>query len=293
MNFQIDFAKGHGTHNDFVIIDDPSNQRDLTEEQVRALCDRTGGIGADGILRVVRTEHVKPHVPQVSESKATWFMDYRNADGSIAEMCGNGTRVFAHWLYRQGYETVPQFSIATRAGDKTIKVAEADDSGRIPDSQQAVISVEMGRAEIRGLSTAHIGRESFAGIAVDVGNPHLAVVVPGWDSEDIARLQLQTPRIDEDFFPAGVNVEIATPLVDGTTHMRVFERGVGETKSCGTGTVATACAVLADVGKQEGTVTVVVPGGTVTVEIREDGATLTGPSRIVAQGTFHIELADQ
>ncbi len=290
VNFQIDFAKGHGTHNDFVIIDDPNNQRDLTEDQVRALCDRTGGIGADGVLRVVRTQHLIPHVPAAADSAATWFMDYRNADGSIAEMCGNGTRVFAHWLYRQGYETTNHFLIGTRAGDKAVIVAEADEHGRGPNNQQAIVSVEMGHAEVTGLSTAQVGREKLAGLAVDVGNPHLAVVVPGWEAKDIANLELEAPRLDDDFFPSGANLEIATPLVDGTTHMRVFERGVGETKSCGTGTVATACAALAETGKAEGTVRVVVPGGEVEVEIRADGATLTGPSRIVARGTFTIEL---
>ena len=290
MNFQIDFAKGHGTHNDFVIIDDPNGQRDLTAEQVRVLCDRTGGIGADGVLRVVRTEHVAAQIPQAADSTATWFMDYRNADGSVAEMCGNGTRVFAHWLHRQGYETTSRFSIATRAGDKAITVAATDENGKAPDSHQAVVSVEMGLAEVTGLSTAQVGREKFAGLAVEVGNPHLAVVVPGWQAEDIANLELHAPRLDEEFFPAGANLEIATPLINGTTHMRVFERGVGETKSCGTGTVATACAALAEAGLGEGTVTVAIPGGTVEVEIRADGATLTGPSRIVAQGTFTIEL---
>lgn len=290
MNFQIDFAKGHGTHNDFVIIDDPNGQRDLTAQQVRALCDRTGGIGADGVLRVVRTKHMAAEVEQAAESHANWFMDYRNADGSIAEMCGNGTRVFAHWLHRQGYETASRFSIATRAGDKAITVADTDDAGRAPDSQQAVVSVEMGVAEVTGLSTAQVGSENFAGLAVDVGNPHLAVVVPGWGAEEIANLHLTAPRLDDEFFPAGANLEIATPLVAGTTHMRVFERGVGETKSCGTGTVATACAALAEAGLGEGTVQVVVPGGTVEVEIRSNGATLTGPSRIVALGTFTAEL---
>ena len=117
-----------------------------------------------------------------------------------------------------------------------------------------------------------------------MGNPHLAAVIPGLSAEAVAGKRLEQPVFDTDFFPAGVNVELVTPLRDGVIHMRVFERGSGETRSCGTGTVAAACAALADASQVTGHVRVIVPGGEVEVDITEDGSTLTGPSRIVATG---------
>ena len=122
-----------------------------------------------------------------------------------------------------------------------------------------------------------------------MGNPHLAAIVPGLTTSQLAELPVDQP-IDYDaaFFPEGVNVEIATALHDGVVHMRVHERGVGETRSCGTGTVATAVAALADAGAGEGTVGVHVPGGVVSVTIADGQATLTGPSQLVFSGTIAL-----
>lgn len=204
-------------------------------------------------------------------------MDYRNADGSVAEMCGNGTRVFAHWVRSRGLVDKDTFTVGTRAGAKRVTVHSFTET-------DAEVSVEMGPATVLGVSTASMAGEKFAGLGVDIGNPHLAAVIPGLSAEALAQRTLEQPLIDTEFFPAGVNVEIVTPLESGTVHMRVFERGVGETRSCGTGTVAAARAALADASQATGTVRVIVPGGEVTVEITEDGSTLTGPSRIVATG---------
>jgi len=264
----IDFVKGHGTENDFLILPDPEDQFDLTASTVASLCDRRAGLGADGILRVVRGEHA-------------WFMDYRNADGSVAEMCGNGVRVFAHYLRSRGLVDTDEFVVSTRAGDRTVLVTDWDE-------QDATVSVGMGPATVTGVSTARIGDLSLAGLGVDLGNPHLAAVIPGLTPERLAALDLVAPEFDEEFFPAGVNVEILTELVDDRVHMRVHERGVGETRSCGTGTVAAARAALADAGLTDGAVTVTVPGGEVTVTIAGEESTLTGPSRIIATGTVQI-----
>ena len=259
----ISFAKGHGTENDFLIIDATV---DPTEEQVRALCERRAGLGADGVLRVVR-----------ADADGQWFMDYRNADGSIAEMCGNGVRVFAHWLRSRGLVDSDEFTVGTRAGDRRVTVRECSDT-------DAVVTVEMGAAEVTGLSTARLGDLTVAGLGVDLGNPHLACVLPGLAPESLQAMALSDPEFDREFFPGGVNVEILTPLTDGAVHMRVHERGVGETRSCGTGTVAAARAALADAGWTDGEVTVHIPGGTVQVTIDGDRSTLTGPSRIIATG---------
>ena len=262
----ISFAKGHGTENDFLIIDESV---DPTPEQVRALCDRRAGLGADGVLRVV-------------DKQGQWFMDYRNADGSPAEMCGNGVRVFAHWLRSRGLVDADEFVVGTRAGQRRVTV-------RSCTSSDAVVTVDMGPAEVTGVSTAHLPGRTVAGLGVDVGNPHLACVLGDLDVDTLAALELGTPVYDRAFFPGGVNVEILTPLADGAVHMRVHERGVGETRSCGTGTVAAARAALADAGLGEGEVTVHIPGGSVEVSITDKGSTLTGPSRIIATGQVELQ----
>ena len=276
------FAKGHGTENDFVIVE---GTQPLPPEQVVALCDRRAGLGADGVLRVIRAgELVKAGeidalAPGIDPED--WFMDYRNADGSVAEMCGNGTRVFAHWVRSRGLVDKDTFTVGTRAGAKQVTVHSCSDT-------DAVVSVEMGPATVLGVSTASMAGESFAGLGVDMGNPHLAAVIPGLSPQALAERTLEQPVFDTEFFPAGVNVELVTPLEDGVAHMRVFERGVGETRSCGTGTVAAARAALADAALGTGTVRIIVPGGEVTVEISDDGSTLTGPSRIVASGEAYL-----
>lgn len=274
----MNFAKGHGTENDFVIVE---GTQPLPPEKVQALCDRRAGIGGDGVLRVIRAGEllaagdIDELAPGIDAQD--WFMDYRNADGSVAEMCGNGTRVFAHWVRSRGLVDKDTFTVGTRAGAKRVTVHSFTET-------DAEVSVEMGPATVLGVSTASMAGEKFAGLGVDMGNPHLAAVIPGLSAEALADKTLEQPVIDTEFFPAGVNVEIVTPLESGTVHMRVFERGVGETRSCGTGTVAAARAALADASQATGTVRVIVPGGEVTVEITEDGSTLTGPSRIVATG---------
>lgn len=264
------FIKAHATENDFVVIVDIDGQLDITPEQVAFLCNRRAGVGGDGLLRVVRNE-------------GRWFMDYRNADGSIAEMCGNGIRAFAHVLVAEGLENSSEFEVDTRAGVKTIKVLSAD-------AEHAVVAVGMGEVEVTGVSTARMGSFEFAGIGVDVGNPHLACVIPGLTADELAGLDFVQPEFDPEFFPEGVNVEVLTELAEGAVHMRVWERGVGETRSCGTGTVAAAQAALADAGIENGSVTVNVPGGAIEVELEDSVATMTGPSAIVARGELVADM---
>lgn len=287
------FAKGHGTGNDFVIIPDPDARLSLSQENIVALCDRRRGIGADGVLRVVRSGALLDageiaSLPDGVE-RTDWFMDYRNADGTVAEMCGNGLRVFAHWLAmyqrrEEGDNTPESFSggtIGTRAGAREVLVIRAT-------PREAQVRIDMGPAQVRGVSTAKMGELSFAGLGISTGNPHLAAVIPGLSAQDLADLTLEAPTIDPEFFPEGVNVEIVTPLSDGAVDMRVWERGVGETLSCGTGTVAAATAALADAAEETGSVTVRVPGGEVVVDVLATTTTLTGPSRIVATGRLSI-----
>lgn len=280
----MEFSKGHGTENDFVVLPDLEVRLDLRPERVAALCNRSRGLGADGVLRVAKagaltSVGVLDALPPGVDSD-DWFMDHRNADGSIAEMCGNGVRVFAHYLRVNGLDTRASFVVGSRSGARPVTVHKAD--GHLGD-----VTVSMGKVRELGTSAATIAGRVFEGIGIDVGNPHLASVDPHLTADALAGLDLSvSPGFDPGLFPHGVNVEILTPLRDGAVDMRVHERGVGETRSCGTGTVAAAAAALRFDGVDAGEVTVRVRGGQVQVYIDAGTADLRGPSVLVASGTI-------
>jgi diaminopimelate epimerase len=281
------FAKGHGTQNDFVLLPDLDARLALTPAAVSALCDRRRGLGADGVLRVTTahgalTAGVFDRIPE-GVQPGDWYMDYRNADGSIAQMCGNGVRVFAHYLQASGLERRDEFVVGSLAGPRPVVLHSAD-------ALTADVTVEMGKTNQSGTGSAVVGGRQFTGLAVDVGNPHLACVDETLTDDALARLDVAAPvQFDGAQFPDGVNVEVLTALADGVVTMRVHERGVGETRSCGTGTVAAAVAALQHQGAATGTLKVRVPGGEVTVTITDASSYLRGPSVLVAHG----ELSDE
>jgi diaminopimelate epimerase len=281
------FAKGHGTQNDFVLLPDLDARLALTPAAVSALCDRRRGLGADGVLRVTTahgalTAGVFDRIPE-GVQPGDWYMDYRNADGSIAQMCGNGVRVFAHYLQASGLERRDEFVVGSLAGPRPVVLHSAD-------ALTADVTVEMGKTNQSGTGSAVVGGRQFTGLAVDVGNPHLACVDETLTDDALARLDVAAPvQFDGAQFPAGVNVEVLTALADGVVSMRVHERGVGETRSCGTGTVAAAVAALQHQGAGTGSLKVRVPGGEVTVTITDASSYLRGPSVLVAHG----ELSDE
>jgi diaminopimelate epimerase len=269
----MEFAKGHGTGNDFVVLPDPDGRLELTPELVARLCDRRRGIGADGVLRVVRAGKHPDAAGFAGE--AEWFMDYWNADGSYAEMCGNGVRVFTRYLVDNGLAAPDPagLRLATRAGVVRVVVGERD------------ISAGLALPRIGGTSTAALDGQSLPGTIVDVGNPHL--VCAGLSGDQLSTLDLcRAPGYDASVFPAGVNVEFLAPVGDLHVRMRVFERGSGETLSCGSGACAVAAVVLRDAGLKTGSVTVDVPGGRLVVTLDDDACWLAGPAVIVATGTF-------
>ncbi|MDQ1680526.1 MAG: diaminopimelate epimerase [Frankiaceae bacterium] len=277
------FLKGHGTRNDFVIVPDHDGRRDVTPELVQVLCDRRGGIGGDGLLRVAPTESVSEVADQAD--KARWFMDYRNADGSVAEMCGNGVRVFARYLVTTGLESAGTIAVATRAGVRIVDVpAEGD------------IAVDMGIPELLDLGrlTVSAGERSWTGIGISMGNPHVAVPVA--DLAEPGPL-LERPRVDPpEAFPDGVNYEFVLGRGPGRIAMRVHERGVGETPSCGTGICAAAVAAAQWWSPPRPfAYDVDVPGGRLRVAEQADGSlVLSGPAEIVASGEIDDEwLASQ
>lgn len=280
------FAKGHGTENDFVVLPDVEAALALTPAVITALCDRRRGLGADGVLRVTTAQAalatgVFDRIPEGVEP-GDWYMDYRNADGSIAQMCGNGVRVFAHYLRVTGLERRDEFVVGSLAGPRPVVLHDADAVG-------AEVTVDMGKANHFGTGSAVVGGRRFDGLAVDVGNPHLACVAADLTGADLAALAVGAPvEFDAAQFPDGVNVEVLTAPASGGVTMRVHERGVGETRSCGTGTVAAAVAALRHQGTETGALRVRVPGGEVTVTITDTTSYLRGPSVLVAHG----ELSD-
>ncbi len=261
------FVKGHGTENDFVLLPDPDGTLEVSPSQVRAICDLHAGLGADGIIRIA---------PAPAGSSSDFVMDYRNADGSLAQMCGNGARVFARYLVDSGWAAPGRLVFDTRGGVRTAQVPAQGD-----------VTIEMGPARLGVSSSARIGDVEFPGVAVDVGNPHLVCKI----STGLAELDLKVPPdFDSAVFPEGVNIEFVTVLGPDEVRMRVHERGVGETRSCGTGTVAVAAAHLAATGRSTGTVTVRVPGGAVVVGIEDADSTLTGPAVLVAAGHLDADF---
>ncbi|HTZ13764.1 MAG TPA: diaminopimelate epimerase [Mycobacterium sp.] len=281
------FAKGHGTQNDFVVLRDPDAALALSPDVVSALCDRRRGLGADGVLRVTTAgaalaAAVFDRIPD-GVNPDDWYMDYRNADGSTAQMCGNGVRVFAHYLRTSGLESRDEFVVGSLAGPRPVVLHRVD-------ATNADISVDMGKTNTLGEGQAIVGGRTFSGLAVDVGNPHLACVDPTLTVASLAALDVAAPvTFDKTQFPDGVNVEVLTAPVGGSVHRRVHERGVGETQSCGTGTVAAAVAALAETGADTGTLTVRVPGGDVVVTVTDATSYLRGPSVLVARG----DVSDQ
>ena len=277
---------GHGTENDFVVLPDPDGtvwpEDRLDGALVRRLCDRRAGLGGDGVLRVVRSVHVPDAAAVLGEDldRCEWFMDHRNADGSTAEMCGNGIRLFLHVLVSEGLldrgTCEAGVLVGTRGGPR--RVGAAPDGG---------YWVDMGPAKEFGAGKAELSGRSFSGLAVSMGNPHLACLIDA----DIDALDLTgTPSFDPGLFPDGVNVELVNVLEPGAhVRLRVVERGVGETRSCGTGACAAGYAALVADGRTEGTVRVDVPGGRLSVQVTPGTTVLTGPAVIVSAGVLCAE----
>jgi diaminopimelate epimerase len=278
----MEFTKAHGTANDFVVLADLDDRVELSDVLVRALADRRRGVGGDGVIRIAP-----------GGDDADVFMDYRNADGSIVEMCGNGVRVVAkhvvdHGMVRSGADGTVR--IGTRAGVKPVRIA-----GRHPDGTVASVTVDMGPPRLAPAEVPFVtddpeavrhpvalGDELVHLGVVSMGNPHGVLVV---DDVDAAPVTTLGPRLERDGrFPQGANIGFAQPLDADAIRLRVWERGVGETAACGTGACAAVVALqrLALVGDE---VAVLLPGGTLQVHHRAGGTvTMTGPAVEVAHG---------
>jgi diaminopimelate epimerase len=273
------FLKGHGTENDFVLLPDHdgSVHGDLSADRVRALCDRHAGIGGDGVLRVIRTAALEAgHGQAMSNSGAEWFMDYRNSDGTLSEMCGNGIRLFALHLVTEGLaDAGAPIPIGTRDGVKLLTV----------DGER--ITADMGTPKVLGETTMSVGERTWPAKHVETGNPHAVAFV-----DDLAHAGhlLEEPTFDRTLYPEGVNVEFVVRRGERHVAMRVHERGSGETRSCGTGACAVmVAAAVADGAERDLPYRVDVPGGTLTITwTADDRVLLSGPAVIVARGTTSL-----
>ena len=273
------FSKYHGTGNDFVLVEDVEDRLHPDQDLIEALCDRRRGVGADGLIRIVRA------------ADADFFMDYYNADGQVAEMCGNGIRCLAKYVYDRGLTDRSEMAIMTRAGLKRVAV-EADGGVvhrvtvgmGLPEFQRKAIPMTGQPDETFIREPLEVDGRVFTATAVSMGNPHVVLMVD--PSEDIAALEV--PRLGSEVehrpeFPNRTNVEFVQ-FVDGTLRARVWERGSGETMACGTG--ACAAAVASSVAGLTGPeADIEFPGGVLHVEWREgEEVFLSGPAVWVYDG---------
>lgn len=280
----VEFTKAHGTGNDFVVLDDRAGTLDLGAPLVQALCDRRRGVGADGVLRIA---------PGGPGQAAT--MDYRNRDGTLVEMCGNGLRVVAKYVVDRGVEPAGGVVvIGTPVGPRRVAVE------RGPDGRVVAATVDLGRPDLRPAAVPFDAGGSRAvevpvdvdGVrvtltAVSMGNPHAVVVVDDATAAPVATLGPALERHPR--FPQGVNVSFAQPLGEGSVRLRVWERGVGETAACGSAACATLVA-LREAGHAGDEAEMHLPGGILRVRFDGDGAVLlTGAAVEVATG--HLDQA--
>lgn len=297
------FVKGHGTGNDFLLYADPEGTEPLTEPELIAVADRHTGIGADGVIRAVRTA-VVPEVAEQAEA-AEWFMDYRNGDGSIAQMCGNGIRVYVAYLEQQGLLTLEDGAstqIATRAGTLTVR-KELDEYA----VDMGTWSATGGRSALaKGFDATVVLAgldEPRPGLRIEMPNPHTVIALDDPDVLEAVDFSV-APQVDPES-EEGTNVEIVVPLgereveiVDedgevvgtekvGVVKMRVHERGVGETLSCGTGACAAAVATRHWFGSgAPNDWVVLVPGGQLRVVVYANkNVELTGPAELIGEIT--------
>lgn len=287
--------KAHATGNDFVVYLDEDGTHEPTADEVRFLCDRHFGIGGDGLIRLAHPQAVSDvnerQIADCAAGDADWFMDYRNADGSLAEMCGNGTRAITLFAQLQSIADQPggkPFHLGTRAGVKILTSL-----GDVPGLGKDVFQVEMGawkRGDVDGYEVTIPGTSGSArGTFVDMGNPHVVAVLedafaslPNVEDLDLVTKPVVAPEIPSDQNVEFVRIDEQSEGDDaGEATMRVNERGCGETLSCGTGLCATAITLRAKTGIDHWTIT--VRGGTLRVDVTDEDVKLTGSATIVGK----------
>jgi diaminopimelate epimerase len=281
---EIRFQKMHGTLNDFVVFHDLKGEFSLTPQQVALLCNRRSGVGGDGVIAIRPSD------------KADFFMDYINSDGSLAEMCGNGIRCVAKYAFDNGLTQKTVIPIETRAGIKVVEVFQGS-SGKVErakvDMGKPVFQPELIPAAVKPDKVpvtdqpVYSADRQFTATLISMGNPHCVIIL----DEDVERLpRLYGPDIEiNPLFPAKTNVEFVRVADRGSIIMRVWERGSGETFSCGTGACASAVAAIMK-GLVQTPVRVELLGGTLEVAWGgpDSPALMTGPAQTAFSGVISI-----
>ncbi len=285
MTDELHFAKYQGTGNDFVMFVDLDDERRIEADLVAALCDRRTGVGADGVIRLVRA----------TRADASFVMDYRNADGSVAEMCGNGARCVGSYVHDLGLAEELEFGIETRGGIRRLRLHEADGEGHRVTVEMGTPGFTKASIPMRGPAWETFldqpfdvgGGLTLQASAVSMGNPHLVLFVE--DDPDrfhVGHIGAALER--HELFPERTNVEFAQVLDDGIK-VRVWERGSGETMACGSGACAVAVAAN-EAGLVPSTSVVRFPGGPLEVERLESGEVLlTGDALCVFEGVVDLD----
>lgn len=289
---RLSVSKWQGTGNDFVLLDNPSNAEYPYPDMARALCDRRYGIGADGLIVLLPPR----------DGAADLAMRIFNADGTEAQMCGNGIRCVA--LARLGSPSGGSLAIETAAGIVRTSVI-ANDLVRVNMGKPKLLRRDIpmaGPPDAKAIGAAiEIAGKTLRVCALSMGNPHCVVFAEGDALVDQGRPlhNVDLPALaaslgDETLFPEGVNVEIAAVLpvgVESRIAMRVFERGVGETPACGSGACAVAVAAMLT-GRANSPASIVMPGGSVTVEWDRTGGdvTLTGPAKLSFRADVDVDV---
>jgi diaminopimelate epimerase len=267
----------HGLGNDFVVLDGRAAPIALSDAQIRAIADRRTGVGFDQMI-----------VIEPPKNGADAYMRILNADGGEVEACGNATRCVASWLSEEAHR--PALSIETVVGTLLTNV-----------NADGTVTVDMGEARLgwdeiplaRAMDTLTV----MAGVAplteatcVNVGNPHAVYFVDDVESVPMAEIG---PRIEHDpLFPQRINVEAVQILSPTKMRMRVWERGVGITRACGTGACASLVAAVRR-GLSERKAGVILDGGTLTIEWTGDGRVLmTGPVAISYRGELEPSVIE-
>jgi diaminopimelate epimerase len=286
-------SKYHGTGNDFVMVEDADGALDLSPAFVAAVCDRHRGVGGDGLIRIVRGD-------REGGPGADFFMDYVNADGQPAEMCGNGIRCLGKYVVDRGLTTASELLVDTRDGLKHLTLDVDPATGQV-----RTVTVDMGRPTLERADVPMTGGaagerflrqplqaagRTWTASAVSMGNPHCVLFLD--DADDLGAMDV--PAIGRtiehlDLFPNRTNVEFVTLRDASTLRIRIWERGVGETLACGTGACAALVAAAVD-GLTGRSARVEVPGGVLEIEWRDDDRVLlTGP----ATSVFDAELSEE
>ncbi len=280
------FVKSHGLGNDYIVLDEENLTFPLKEESIKTICDTHYGIGSDGILL------------KVNSDKADFGLRIFNPDGSEAEKSGNGLRIFCKFLYDYGYTDKREFSVETKGGIVKATVEE------VVNSRAKVITVDMGKAiftskyipvdidkeECIGEKIKVLDRE-FEINCVSVGNPHCVIIVNELPTEE--EVKKYGSLIEKNpMFPNRINVQFVKPIDKNKAEIRIWERGAGYTLASGSSSCAVA-SVLKKRGLSEGNIEIVMPGGTLFIQIDDNwNIRMTGEVQEICSGVLSQELVD-